>query len=159
MTQSRHHLSARKNNSAVSWTTDHEVCVQNDLDLMHKALSRNCCSAYSSTNMRYNPAFEAFDAHDCAVDEKHIESPTVTPPSRDSQAINIILVPMSVCELGEMHGRSLLHCTNDVECSYRPPLSTTIALNCSILTTITHSLFSSYSGGVMTSMSSMQMWI
>ena len=41
----------------------------------------------------------------------------------------------------------MLHCTNDVECFYRPPLPTTIALNCSILNTIARSLLPSYSGG------------
>ena len=147
VTQGRHHPSARKNNGAVSWTTDHGACVQDDLDLMHKALSRNHCSTYGRTNMCFDPSLEEFDAHDCVVDGKPIKVPIETPSSRDSQATNIILVQMSVRKLGEMHGRSLLHCTNDVECTYRQPLQSTIVLDSSILNTIACSLLSLYSGG------------
>ena len=47
VTQSRHRLSERKNDGAVSWTTDHEACVQDDLDLMHKIL-------HCTNNVKYS---------------------------------------------------------------------------------------------------------
>ena len=104
MTQSRHRLSVKKNNGAVPWTMNHEACVQNNLDLMHKALSRNHCSTYDSTNALDNPTLEAFDAHDCVDNENCVNALTVTSLSRNSHTIETHLVQMPVCKLGEMHG-------------------------------------------------------